>query len=302
MVSLTLFNSNKIFEKLNSTVENYIYTLKTTNINFNPTIFSLYHNIFDLTIMLVIGLGLFFFINTYGIKFISNPNSNQDNYATIYSYLNNLEEEIGAIDDIIVYSLVFVLVITWFFFLTLIGSYIFKTLTWIFMLINIVALTAIFIPVFVLKNFGVAFVSYVRGSGRTSSLLFEGLLDFISTLIIMLRFVIQNIRFVFIFAAFFELYEFIYDKIFLDFQYMYATKIRNFQFDTLYCGWYWYEIVGHIIITWGLYLYYLGHLTLLFIAQLITYFALSFWLFFFLYTTFILETHEKYFLFKRLVK
>jgi len=86
-----------------------------------------------------------------------------------------------------------------------------------------VGATAIFIPAFVLKNFGLAFVNYVRGGGRTSSLMFETMLDFVAVAVIMIRFMIQNIRFVFIFSAFFELYEYIYDK--LNFDLLYTAQI-----------------------------------------------------------------------------
>jgi hypothetical protein len=58
---------------------------------------------------------------------------------------------------------------------------------------------------------------YIRGGGKTTSLLFETMLDFVSISVISMRFFIQNIRFVFIFSAFFELYEFIYEKIYLNY-------------------------------------------------------------------------------------
>ena len=44
-----------------------------------------------------------------------------------------------------------------------------------------------------------------------------------------------------------------------------------------------------------MYIYYLGHLTILFLMQLSIYFMLSFWLFFFLYTSFLSNPDEKYF-------
>jgi hypothetical protein len=45
-----------------------------------------------------------------------------------------------------------------------------------------------------------------------------------------------------------------------------------------------------------MYIYYLGHLTILFLMQLSIYFMLSFWLFFFLYTSFLSNPDEKYFI------
>jgi hypothetical protein len=45
--------------------------------------------------------------------------------------------------------------------------------------------------------------------------------------------------------------------------------------------------------------YYWAHLTYTFIGQLMNYLLLSFYMFYFLYTNFVLDSHEKYFLFKR---
>ena len=57
---------------------------------------------------------------------------------------------------------------------------------------------------------GLAFSHYVRGAGNSSNFLFETLLDFIAVSVIFIRFFIQNIRFILIFFAFFELYEYVY--------------------------------------------------------------------------------------------
>ena len=245
--------------------------------------------------ILIFGLVLFYSLS-YGAKLFSNYISGVDLYQVTFNYFADLEEELGSADDALFYFLVFGLVIVWFFFLTVFSGFLQGNISWIVALLGIVAITAFVIPAFVLKNFGLAAVMYVRGSGRTTSLLFEAMLDFVSVAVIMIRFLIQNIRFVFIFSAFFELYEFIYDKFYQDSilgltNSIWANQSTNFL--------YWYEFAGHFILQWILYLYYLGHLTILFIAQLSIYFALSFWLFFFLYTTFTLESHEKYFLNKK---
>lgn len=240
-----------------------------------------------------------FFALSYGAKYTSNHTTSFDIYHVVFNYFADLEEEMGSADDALFYFLVFGLVIVWFFFFTVFSGFLIGNLAWIIALLLIVGLSAIIIPVFVLKNFGLGAVMYVRGSGRTTSLLFEAMLDFVSVSVIMIRFLIQNIRFVFIFSAFFELYEFIYDKFYSD---GVLGLTNSVWYSTSANSLYWYEFAGHFILQWILYLYYLGHLTLLFIAQLSIYFALSFWLFFFLYTTFTLEAHEKYFVHKRLYK
>ena len=67
-----------------------------------------------------------------------------------------------------------------------------------------------FIPGFTFTSFGLAFTSYVRGSAKSKFLVIEVALDLIASLVVFIRFFVQNIRFVLIFIAFFELYEFIF--------------------------------------------------------------------------------------------
>lgn len=250
------------------------------------------NNIINLLfIIFVFGVVVFYSL-FYGARFLNSYSNSADSSQVVFTYFSDLEEEMGSVDDSLFYFLVFGLIIVWFFFLTLWVGFLNGNITWIVSLFSVVGLTAIIIPLFVLKNFGLACVMYVRGSGRTTSILFEAMLDLVSTAVIMIRFLIQNIRFLFIFSAFFELYEFIYDKIHLDITVGGFSTLTNFlQTSNLY----WYDIFFNTILNWILYLYYLGHLILLFIAQLSIYFALSFWLFFFLYTTFTLESQEKYF-------
>ena len=280
---------------LASYMHNYNPALSTSNYYFTAN--SILVMFFNLTAWSLLFGMIVFYSLAYGAKLLSNFSNNSDLYQVSFNYFADLEEEMGAADDALFYFLTFGLIVVWFFFFTIFSAYLSGSISWIISLFVIVGATAVIVPTFVLKNFGLASVMYVRGSGRTTSLLFEAMLDFVSVAVIMIRFLIQNIRFVFIFSAFFELYEFIYDKFYYDSVLGLTTNITT-SGSTSYL--YWYEFVSHFILQWILYIYYLGHLTLLFIAQLSIYFALSFWLFFFLYTTFTLENHERYFLIKRL--
>jgi len=49
--------------------------------------------------------------------------------------------------------------------------------------------------------------------GRSTLIIFEVLLDFVSIAVMIIRFFVQNIRFVFIFVGVFEYYEFIFEKV-----------------------------------------------------------------------------------------
>lgn len=259
-------------------------------------IFGLFQNMF----LILAFSAICFYFSSFGIRILQNYLSGIDTYFTSFAYFTDLEEEIGSADDSLYYFLVFGLFVLWFFFFTIWGGFFFSNISWIVVIFFFVGLAAILIPLFVLKDLGIAFVNYVRGAGRSSSLLFETMLDFVAVSVIMIRFAVQNIRFVFIFSAFFELYEYIYDKINLDSSLVGGGVFSiNFFFSSTASNYYWYELLIHFVANWALYLYYLGHLTLLFVAQLSIYFILSFWLFFFLYTTFSLESHEKYFFFHK---
>jgi hypothetical protein len=48
---------------------------------------------------------------------------------------------------------------------------------------------------------------YLRGAGSSSNLVVEAFFDIIGVIIIFTRFVVQNIRFLLVFVAFFELFE-----------------------------------------------------------------------------------------------
>jgi hypothetical protein len=70
-------------------------------------------------------------------------------------------------------------------------------------------ITILSIPVRLLWDFGLAFGMYVRGAGTSSNLVVEAFFDIIGVIIIFTRFVVQNIRFLLVFVAFFELFEWV---------------------------------------------------------------------------------------------
>ena len=247
----------------------------------------------------IVALGVYLIVS--GARILKNINSGRDNLLTNFVYFDDLEEEVGSIDDAVYYILFFGLILGWYFYFTVFASYvILKHITWITCIFTIILTSGIFIPGAVLIHMGIHFVQYVRGAGRSTNLVFETMLDLVSVSVIMIRFFVQNIRFLFILLAFFELYEWILARVDLMAFEIFVTDMRWADFfKENYTGWQTQDLISYILIQWVSYLYYMGHLTLLFIAQLGVYFVLSFWLFFFLYTTFVIQPHDKYFLYKR---
>ena len=246
----------------------------------------------------------FFAVGTFFIfiaqRTFKDITSGKDNFLANYVHLDDLEEEVGSIDDGAYYIIFFMLLIGWFYFFTVFARFIIvKHQLFILTIFMIILLSGVVVPGALLAQMGLQFTQFVRGSGRSANIIFETILDAVAVSVIMIRFFVQNIRFVFIFLAFFELYEFILD--------LTLTNPLTASFKIS-----WNDAVAHIhnhgpstyifiqlFVTWFQYLYYLGHLTILFMIQLGIYFVLSFWLYFFLYTTFFLESQEKYFFVKR---
>lgn len=252
---------------------------------------------FNVIFFVSVGIALVMYISNQGVRLLQNTGA-YNLFVTSFSYLTDLEEDLGAADDAILFFLLFAIIILWFFFLTILTSYILVNFSWFLMLLNFIFITALMIPVFVLKSFGVSFSVYLRGVGRTKSLVAEVFFDIIAVAVMMVRFVIQNIRLLLIFIAFFELSEFISET-----GDVYGSLLFNsvvtYQFFNIENA-YWYDIFGDFILQQVILIYYQAHLIVTFFAQLANYFLLSFVLFFFLYTTFILESHEKYFFYKKL--
>lgn len=67
----------------------------------------------------------------------------------------------------------------------------------------------IFIPIFLLWDYGMYFLTYLRGAASTSSIVMEFIYDCIAFLAFFIRLSVQNVRLLLITLTFFSLYEFI---------------------------------------------------------------------------------------------
>ena len=130
------------------------------------------------------------------------------NYYLRFFLLHESEKEVGQVDDIFQFIILF-LVTMFSFILGSVGLFFFLNNTFIWPLVAILLISFLILttPLNLLLDFGISFVTYVKGTGTSSVLFKEVLFDIISTFIIFIRFLIQNIRFLFIFLAIFELFE-----------------------------------------------------------------------------------------------
>jgi len=242
----------------------------------------------------------FIFFSRYNFKsFTWSNNSIMSKFFILFE----TEEELGSIDDGLYFITLFIFIFSWYFLITYFFINNFK-ISLIFLTGGFLVLIffVLLIPLSVLLDFGLAFASYIRGAGSSTNVVVEVIFDLIGTLVVFTRFLVQNIRFALIFGAYFELFEWIYNSPFIlmfnslfnitDTSFVFSSSLN---FSNLF---YTFSVIIFGIIN---YLYYFVHLLILLFIQLGAYFLISFWLFFFFYTSFVLNKYERVFFFKKYI-
>ena len=263
----------------------------------NTYISSIYIYIYLLIIVLFL-----YYVLVFGYMLWSNMQYGQFIFTINYGYLGEIEGEYGASEDYLGYLMGLLLLVFWYYLFTLFLHYIWEyylhsiLVGWVFL----ICLTWL-LPFTTLGNFGLGFASYVRGAGKGVAVGIEVLLDYIAVSVIFIRFFIQNIRFLLIFLAYFELFEFLNLQVYFNSVY-FGTSL--FEYKSWCGGSYtvglFLELFFNLVWLGVLYFYYVIHLTILYLVQIGIYFLLSFWLFGFLFTSFTLTPLERHFLVNRL--
>ncbi len=237
------------------------------------------------------GIFTAFLMNWYNASVNGN---NVDTDFLVNSLTIESEEEIASIDDTVLLLIVVFFIFGWFFFfnylniLTVLGEVMF-----IFLFLPVLLYILFLIPIYLLFDYGMHFLTYLRGAGSTSSLFMEFIYDCIAFLAFFIRLGVQNVRLLLITLTFFSLYEFI--LFFVNVNWFNA----NFeQLDRLVSAssgmqtsYYYFLYAVNKLIYW---IYELLHTFFVTVAQFVAFFAMVFWLFLFLYTMFVVEEFEKY--------
>jgi len=253
---------------------------------------------FFFIIFLVMGFLMVYF-NYYGT--LSSEENLIDHDYLIFNITIEAEEEIGSIDDMLLASVILLYIFLWFFWIYSWSSIsITPKLTMSVYLFPFIYYIIIFIPFSILYDYGIYFITYLNGVGKSSTLFVELLFDYIAVLIFYLRLIVQNVRLAFMLFTFIELHELVIfynlDKNLFPLNESYVDSWDN---SKTYFGSYNYYLlytVPALLLKW---LYELFHTFFMVIFQFVAFFAMIFWLFLFLYTMFVSETQENYFTFKR---
>nr|YP_010147321.1 hypothetical protein K4Z05_mgp31 [Thuricola similis]QQP22132.1 hypothetical protein TSIM_19 [Thuricola similis] len=308
-LNLTLYTKNLI--SLLLVQSSQYYSLNSVNTELlilqqSLTIENLTYNFMILWIIIKFSVITYFiyYVLIYSYFNTNQLNNLQNSSLAKFLHLIESEEELGSVDDAFTLIFLFIIVFGWFFTLSLCFNYIFNSQLTLFGLAAIILIFFILLtPFSTLLDFGIAFTSYIRGASSSANLLVECIFDIIGTLVVFTRFVVQNIRFVLIFFAYFELFEWVYNSIFLEFFLNYITlnKKNYIEFNLYNLDMSkFFMFFAYLIVTIISYLYYLVHLLILVFVQTTIYLLISFWLFFFFYTSFTLNTTEKVFIKKKM--
>lgn len=244
-------------------------------------------------------LGLtYFFSNIIKVRYQYGFNF----YFNYFKTLSDLgEQEYGSYDDFKFFLFLLVQILAWYCWVFFIGyTFFLQSQSTLLLMTLSIMITILTIPVRLLWDFGLAFAMYARGAASSSNLVAEAFFDIIGVIIIFTRFIVQNIRFLMVFVAFFELFEWTFSS--TDTSYVlqfHLDMCSNLDFFTALES----KNLYFYIITWIktllVYLYHLLHLVIVSFMQIGVYLMVSFWLFFFLYTSFFKMTTDSYFSVKR---
>ena len=223
-------------------------------------------------------------------------------YFNYFKTLSDLgEQEYGSYDDFKFFLFILVQMLVWYCWVFFIGYTFSLQSQSVLMLLTVsVMITILTIPVRLLWDFGLAFGMYVRGAASSTNLVVEAFFDIIGVIIIFTRFVVQNIRFLMVFVAFFELFEWTSGSLELSYILQFNLNIYNsIDFFATVTPTSLFVFVVCSLKVCFIYIYHLLHLIIVSFMQIGVYLMVSFWLFFFLYTSFFKMTTDNYFSAKR---
>jgi len=276
LISLkTMFNNHNFYKFLSINIFN------NQIISYNSWIYLLY------LIFVPYFLFIFFYVLfNSSLKTQLQSEKTFDIYNTTIRYLIESEKELGSVDDMFLGVAILITIFGWFFFGTIFLNFFSKiTVQSLYLGFPLLMISIFSVPLNMIWNYGILFIAYLRGSSNTTILLFEYILDVVCVSIIFIRFLVQNVRFLLMFFAFFECYNIIFDFTIVSKNYYFYNLDYSIFFNIFY------NLLNMVIF----YIYNVYHLLYTILSHFFNYLILIFWFFSFLYTTFLSEKLEVYF-------
>lgn len=245
-----------------------------------------------LTVILSIYLFILLYFYTNN-KLNTSESSSDNDYLSIWA-LTESEKELGSADDLVLLIIVITYIFGWFF-----GSNFYfiisrlpEFLTFIYSIPGIFYVV-FSTPTYLLFDYGLFYGTYLRGASLSSFFLYEFGYDIIMICVFYIRLALQAIRLVLMAIACASYYDYImfynYKNCMLIQQPTTLMEVSNVFNLTVF--WFLIKVPGTL-----LYLAYeVLHLWFILISQTLSFFAMIFWLFLYLYSFFLIVTVEGFF-------
>jgi len=250
-------------------------------------------------IVYVVLVGTSFYFSFY-MSFSKEENTTDADFLS-NSMLVESEKEIGSSDDLLMTVLVFLYVFCWYFYIhfyTLCTN--FPEISLVFFLMPIMYYVILNTPTLLLYDFGIFFVSYLRGVAPSSVLSLELMYDYVAVIAFYVRVLVQGVRLILMFFTYAGMHDVIlyygYDQTLLIGNESIWEEISNINLSVNSLTYFFVFILPGHVLYW---LYELFHTFFVVTGQFVAYFAMIFWLFLFLFTFFVVERQENYFNEKR---
>lgn len=210
------------------------------------------------------------------------------------------EEEVAAYDDSFLCYVLVVILFFWFFWANGYAQWFWSnSYQMIFSVFPFLYILIFMMPLLLLIDYGIYFLTYLSGSGKSTSVFTELGFDYIAVSIFFLRLLVQNVRLIFMVFTFTELHEILLlNHVYIKYSWFDDCIVANKgnYWNIFKNGHYYlFMLCGAIANE----IYELLHTFFMLIFQFIAFFAMIFWLFLFLYTMFTVEMHEAHFYLKR---
>lgn len=234
---------------------------------------------------------IFYFFNNNKLN-VSETSADND-YISIWA-LSESEKELGSADDLLFLLIVITYIFGWFF-----GSYFYfivsslpEFMTFVYSLPGIFYVV-FSIPTYLMYDYGLYYGTYLRGASISSFFIYEFGYDIIMICVFYIRLALQAIRLVLMFIACASYYDYIMFYNYKGSMFLSANMSLNESSGVFNIALYWFliKVPGTLIYI----SYEVLHLWFILISQTMSFFAMIFWLFLYLYTFFIALSVENFF-------
>lgn len=256
-------------------------------------------------LLLLIFLAVLFM--SFYFSYFSSATSEENVVDTDYlaaSATVEAEKEISSFDDMILAFVVLFYIFGWYFYIhcwSILSMM--PELVLVFYLFPALYYIIVGIPTFLIYDFGIYFLAYLRGVGATSIFIYELMFDYIAVIIFYTRILVQGVRLVLMISTYASMHDVVLyfsfgQKMFLGAE-TFWEELNGVSITLDSMSYFFLFTLPGRFIYW---IYEILHTFFVVTVQFAAFFAIVFWLFLFLYTFFVIEKQENYFTEKRLFR